>query len=195
MGLICCLWCNEFHWHPGVATCIMNISKSRTNVSTKRHAEGQSWRVFSGGSYASSVVETLTFFLGIPIPVKGGCSSYSVRPCSCFLEKIFQQIKQKNWVLDAYLTAEGVDILVLCDENNSRINESVVRVQLDTYEVHHQTCHCGAERGGQRGEKAVNTEPTGAGPRSKDERPFTYCRPLQVDKATWELSFPLTWPW
>lgn len=23
----------------------------------------------------------------------------------------------------------------------------------------------------------------------------TYCRPLQVDKATRELSLPLTWPW
>lgn len=61
-------------------------------------------------------------------------------------------MKQKNWVLDAYLTAEGVDILVLCDENHSRSNESVVRVQLDTYEVHHQTCHCRAERGAKRRE-------------------------------------------
>lgn len=67
-----------------------------------------------------------------------------------FPGNIFQQIKQKNWVLDTYLTAEGVNILVLCDENNSRINESVVRVQLDTYEVHHQTCHCRAERGAKR---------------------------------------------
>lgn len=52
------------------------------------------------------------------------------------------------------------------------------------------------QREGQRGGKAGDTESIGAAANGKSERQlFTYCRPLQVDKATWESSFPLTWPW
>lgn len=48
-------------------------------------------------------------------------------------------------------------ISVLCDENNLQLNESVVRAQLDTHRLHHQTSHCQAKRE-EKGEKSVDTE-------------------------------------
>lgn len=49
-----------------------------------------------------------------------------------------------------------IHILVLCDGNNLRLNESVVRAQLDTYRLHRQTSRCQAQRE-EKGEKAVDT--------------------------------------
>lgn len=54
-----------------------------------------------------------------------------------------------------------IHILGLCNGNNLRLNESVVRAQLDTYRLHHQTSRCQAERE-EKGEKAVDTESIGA---------------------------------
>lgn len=50
---------------------------------------------------------------------------------------------------------------VLCDRNNLRLNESVVRAQLDTYRLHRQTSHCRAEKE-EKGEKQVDIESVGA---------------------------------
>lgn len=143
---------------------MMNIKKKEATVSTQR-------RVRKGGFSGNvvlhhfSVVESLTFFLWIPIPVKGGCSSYSMRPCSCFLEKYSNWLKEKlGWQSDRkthisqLLSAEGAEMFYC----NLRLNESVVRVQLDTYERHHQTSHCRV-REVQRGGKAVDTESVAAG--------------------------------
>lgn len=47
------------------------------------------------------------------------------------------------------------------DRINLQGNESVVRVQLDTYGLHHQTSRCQAERDEKR-EKTVDTESIGA---------------------------------
>lgn len=55
-----------------------------------------------------------------------------------------------------------IHIFVLCDRNNLRLNESVVRVQLDTYRLHRHTSHCRAKRE-EKGEKPVNIESIGAG--------------------------------
>lgn len=94
--------------------------------------------------------------------------------------------------------------MVLCDGNNLRLNESVVGAQLDTYRLHRQTSRCQAERE-ENGEKAVDTRVNSISDeciwRYSEQQGlfttllFTYCSPLQVDKATRELSFPLTWPW
>lgn len=74
----------------------MNIGKKEAPVSTERCAAGQKWGILYGSSYVRSVLELLTVLLWIPVPVKGGCSSHSVRPCSCFLEKIFPLINKKT---------------------------------------------------------------------------------------------------
>lgn len=125
-------------------------------------AKGQKRRVFGEAGY----VKLLTFLLWIPVPDEGGCSSYSVRPCSCFLEKYFNWLTEKlGWqVIEKHISqlwrAEGVAVSCC----NLRLNESVVRAQLDTYELHRQTSHCRV-REVQMGEKekAVDTEPVGAG--------------------------------
>lgn len=55
----------------------------------------------------------------------------------------------------------GTYFASLRHRNNLRLNESVVRAQLDTHRLHRQTSRCRAERVEKR-EKAVDTESIGA---------------------------------
>lgn len=64
-----------------------------------------------------------------------------------FPGKIFQQIKWEKLGGRYIFDGRGCRHFGSLWRGNSRLNESVLRVQLDTYELHHQTSHCGAERG------------------------------------------------
>lgn len=73
------------------AACVLHDEHQEKGSSCQHPegAKGEKRRVFPAAGYVRSVVELLTFLLWIPVPLEGGCSSYSVRPCSCFLEKCF----------------------------------------------------------------------------------------------------------
>lgn len=71
--------------------------------------------------------------------------------------------------------------------------------------IKHPAAGAERERDEKGGRRAVDTELIRAGDegapacifptRPQPPPPCTYCKPLQVDKATRELSLPLTWPW